>query len=1206
MLRRCLALVIGVVLALGLTPVAVQAADGPADLEITQTADPSPVATGSDLTWTISVVNHGPGDGLNVAVNGNFNEFGDTTDFVSLDIDRGSCTHTEATYYCTIGTVPTGATVTLTLVVTVLSTSSVVNVADVQAANDSDYGNNHVSEAIPAGRAADLSVTKTADTGTAQPGDVVSYEIVAANDGPATATDVLLTDTLPSGLIDVEVAPVDSCSVIGADVECDAGDLTSDSSFTATVTATVDPAFTGDEIVNSAVVSSITPDSDHDDNAAIATVAVESPSADLAVMKTITSGPLIAGEPVRYRITVDNDGPSEAEDAVLTDVVPSAVGELAASTDRGSCTVTGQSIACAFGSLVSGARASVLVQGVLSAAATGTLTNTAEVTAATPDPDSSDDSATVSAAIGVSADLAIAKTASTASAGSGDTVRYTLTVVNNGPSDATGVAVADPLSADLVYVSGSCTATQGTCGASGDGISFTVGDLAVGASAQLTYDVDVAADAPDEQIENTATVVYDGADPNPDDNEARYTLNVEGAADVALTKTASSASVTAGGALTYTITARNDGPGAAENLVLGDLVPASFAVDSATPSAGSCDLGTAGVRCELAALASGAEWVVTVVGSVAPDTPPGTLRNIATVSSDADPTLSNNLATALVRVQARADLTVTKSAPSTVVAGERLEYSIEVVNDGPSTAVATTVVDTLPAGTVFVSGGGDGASCAPHPGAPRMIVCVLGDLTPGDDPRTLGIVVEVGPAVPDGTELRNVVQAVSDVPGLSDGLIGQAVTVVQASADLEVFKTVRPDVLFAGAEGSFGIRVLNRGPSAATDLVLTDVVPAGLVVESALAGGGECAVSGSTVSCSRPSLAAGASWRVVVEVTVSSEARGSVSNTATASAGTTDPDLTDNAATVVAQIQAAADVGMVKTALRPEVQPGGTALFFLTAVNLGPSTAADVAVVDELPSGLVPTAVSSGACTISVQTVACAFGDLAPFAARSTLVVAAVAEGAPEGRLVNTAAATATADRDATNDADDAAVVVAPPGAVESVADLSVAKTADADEAAPGDLVDFVITVANAGPDVAEQVSVVDALPAGLTLVSVSAAAPFSCTTDGPVVCSAGALGPGSAEIAVRARVDAEVTASELVNAAAVSAATADPDPTDNTARAAVAVASGEDGDGDGDGGELPVTGSSVPWWAIAIGGALLAAGILALVAAARRRRPPE
>jgi hypothetical protein len=87
--------------------------------------------------------------------------------------------------------------------------------------------------------------------------------------------------------------------------------------------------------------------------------------------------------------------------------------------------------------------------------------------------------------------------------------------------------------------------------------------------------------------------------------------------------------------------------------------------------------------------------------------------------------------------------------------------------------------------------------------------------------------------------------------------------------------------------------------------------------------------------------------------------------------------------------------------------------------------------------------------------------------------------------------------------------------------------------------------------------------------------------------------------------VDADVTASELVNTATVAAATADPDLSDNTARAAVAVSrgdGGEDGE-DGEDGELPGTGSTVPWWAIGGGAALLGAGIVVVIVAAVRRR---
>lgn len=85
-------------------------------------------------------------------------------------------------------------------------------------------------------------------------------------------------------------------------------------------------------------------------------------------------------------------------------------------------------------------------------------------------------------------DLAINKTANPTSAVSGDTVTYTIIVINNGPDDATGVEVKDQLPVGVTYAN-NFTATQGNYDA-GTGI-WTVGTLANTATATLTIDVTV-------------------------------------------------------------------------------------------------------------------------------------------------------------------------------------------------------------------------------------------------------------------------------------------------------------------------------------------------------------------------------------------------------------------------------------------------------------------------------------------------------------------------------------------------------------------------------------------------------------------------------------------------------------------------------------------------------------------------------------------
>jgi uncharacterized repeat protein (TIGR01451 family) len=147
----------------------------------------------------------------------------------------------------------------------------------------------------------------------------------------------------------------------------------------------------------------------------------------------------------------------------------------------------------------------------ISPSATGTLVNTATVASATPDPDPANNSATDTDTLGASANLSLTKALTTAGpVNVGDNVVFTLTVTNNGPSNATGVTVTDTLPAGLTYVSNDCGATFAS-----PTLTWSIGALANGASAicHLT----VTATQPG-TITNSATVTSNESDPVPSDN----------------------------------------------------------------------------------------------------------------------------------------------------------------------------------------------------------------------------------------------------------------------------------------------------------------------------------------------------------------------------------------------------------------------------------------------------------------------------------------------------------------------------------------------------------------------------------------------------------------------------------------------------------------------------------------------------------------
>jgi uncharacterized repeat protein (TIGR01451 family) len=227
-------------------------------------------------------------------------------------------------------------------------------------------------------------------------------------------------------------------------------------------------------------------------------------------------------------------------------------------------------------------------------------------------------------------------------------------------------------------------------------------------------------------------------------------------ADLSLAASDAPDPVPPGQLLTYTLTARNDGPASAGGATVKDTLPPGVTYDSAVPSQGTCSESGGTVDCALGALSSGSSATIDV--TVRPQSE-GSLTNRAAVSSpvaDADPT--NNDATADTAVIASADLSLAQSdAPDPVQFGQDVTYSLTAQNLGPSDTADVILTDNLPVGVTYDSATPSQGTCSESGGT---VDCALGALSSGSSAT---VAVKVRPQSQGNlTNQADVASAVAD------------------------------------------------------------------------------------------------------------------------------------------------------------------------------------------------------------------------------------------------------------------------------------------------------------------------------------------------------------------------------------------------------------------------------------------------------------
>ena len=834
-----------------------------------------------------------------------------------------------------------------------------------------------------------VTLTKSAAVvggGAAEPGATIRYTMTATNNGAANATNVQFTDPIP-GTVTLDAGPTVSsgsgnATNVGGTITArlgsgatasDGGTLAPGASATVTFDATINTDRPlGDVITNTAALNFVSPDL----GLPISTVASADTTVtypDPGITKTITSS---AGGAYTFALTVTNQG-------TLPTVGTVTVGDSRGGGFTGGYTMSGSGWNCP-SSQSPCTRSDVLAPGasyppitvVANYTPGSSVLNTGSVSGGgqptnVNSPALLNDTSTAGVPLAPLATLAMNKSVEESAVSAGSLVTFNLLVRNSGPSSGTGTTVVDTLPAGLDLVS--ATPTAGSCssaaGASGTTtISCALGTLAVSGEVNITLRARAQNSIAGTTVTNSATANSDVTISPATDTAS---VDVRPLADMALTKSASVAVANPGDPITYTLTATNNGPGAASNVQLQDSLPAAINVGSAiaTPSAGgTCTRTGQEISCLwIGSTAASSQRSVTITANALADVAAADRKSVnrAEVSSlTDDPNPSNNADEATVTITPAADLAVKVNGPAEIEAGGEAEILFTTTNNGPTPAADSQLVVTIPSQLTPIDAP---AGCVI---SGQKVTCDLGTVG-----NAASVVKKIRVRVSDSadnsqkTVKASVSTSVDDpVPSNNTDITPLVAAPV---ADLSITKKASAASVAPGGSLTFTLTVANAGPSTSTGAEIVDDLPQGMTPTAAYSTDSKgCKIVERKVTCPLSDVVPGGTAIVQITAQVSSsQPNSTMTNSADVVPGAErDKNSKNNSASEAVEVDGGKDGAYLSISKAlTTVNPHSSApiSYLITVANTGTATAASVDLKD-VPKGsykLLSVKPSQGKCS---------------------------------------------------------------------------------------------------------------------------------------------------------------------------------------------------------------------------------------------------
>jgi uncharacterized repeat protein (TIGR01451 family) len=965
---------------LNLTPAACTDGGGQCpgiDLALGMVATPNPITAQNNLTYTLTVTNNGPDTATDVALNQSLPA---SVTFVSVNSSQGTSTFGAGQVSCNIGTLNVGAVATITVVVIPQTPGTIYSTASVGGSEQdlNSFNNSATIATLVLAPTADLAVSLTASPNPVLLNNILTYTAIVTNNGPSVASNVMFTNVLPvtASLVSVTTSQgtvVSSANLVVASIPS----LSPGSN--ATVVMQVRPAILGQITATATALSSV-PDPQLANNSATSTVTVAAAS-DLLLTMTGPSAAIL-GSNLTYQLQVVNLGPSVATDVTIKDTLPAGLSFVSAVCAQGACTNSGALVTCQVSNLAVGSSALMTIvanSASLSNSVPVTKVNVASVTSDQADPNTANNSASVSTIISspmvdVVAAGAILESQSFVPTNGmiepGEKVTVLLKLQNLGNIDTANLT-ATLESASGVVPNGNSTLTYGVLGANtaavGEPFTFTTTGTNGGTVTAILQLMNNGTNLP------RVSFTFNLALTNSFANAGNITIPDSGEATPYPSSNLVSGITGLVGRITVTLTNVNHtypddidmllvGPGGQKVLLMSHtgsgpntaITNISLTFDDrATNADGSTKYLPSSGQIFSGSYAPSAYGTVNFPSTNTPAAPYSTNLSIFNGTSpngywrlfvfDSSPGDAGLIVggwslgiTSGSEVNPVVDLAVAgKASTNSVVLGNNLTYTFSITNNGPNTATSVAFTNTLPANATFVSAT-NSAGLISVTNSAGAVYCVLTNLPTGSN---ITVTVVVVPTAAGTLTSQASVTGTDNDPNQSNNSATVVTAAAAPMADLGV-TLAGPTSAIATSNIVYTAIVSNHGPGVAFGVVLTDPLNGLSFVSGSSSTGPTPSVSGGNVICNLGSIASGAS--VTVTLIFTSSETGSVTNAVMVATASSDPSLTNNnsapvvtAITPRAPVIIAAGSQLLTTLPNGSIAPGQTVTVSLQLANIG-------------------------------------------------------------------------------------------------------------------------------------------------------------------------------------------------------------------------------------------------------------------------------